>query len=759
MRVPRSWCVLLGVWLLLLTVLKLWDLAPPRVVGAEAPPEQFSAERARIDIEALTRAPRPSGSPAHREARAYLLRRLSELGLKGEVQSTSVVGTWWGLPYDAAHVDNVMVRLPGTDPTGAVLLMAHYDSVPHSPGAGDDASGVAVLLETLRALKTTGAPRNDIIVLFTDAEEAGALGAQAFHAQHPWARELGVVLNFDSRGTSGAAVLFETGGPGNARLIQAIAESVPRPVASSLVQEVARRLGHSTDLRVFREAGVPSMNIGFSDTSSQYHTRQDRLEQLDLRSVQHLGMYALALGRTFGDCDLRQLPAENAVFFDAFRGWMVRYPGVLVSPIEALILLAFVAVILRARSSGRATYQGIGIAALGFLASMVIAAGATWLMLFALRRVDPSLVLMREPYEATWYRLGFTGLGAGMTLALYCWLRRWREPEELALGALLPWGLGLAMSGALAPGASYFFAWPLAGALVGLSALSWGRRMGPSLMASMLAAVPVIVIAVPGPYLLFVALQMQRGFLAVAVVVLLLGALLPQLELLGAGRSFRLAGLLAFAGVVMLGVALGRSGFSTEKPRPSGLTYALDQASGQAWWLTTNTEIPLVQERLFQDAATLPAPGVISPYDADLITRAGTAPVEPLPAPTVELVREEQAGNGRRLHLQVRSPRQAPELTVFVTSEATVARARIDGREVVESPPHVSNARQPWGFRYLGVPSEGFDLVLELTDARPVELRATDRTYSLPGPPLAADLMSVPFYMAGSTFDSQSFRF
>ncbi|RYZ40805.1 MAG: M20/M25/M40 family metallo-hydrolase [Myxococcaceae bacterium] len=734
-------------------------MAPSRVVDAQAPAGQFSAERAWTDLQVLTRAPRPSGTPAHREARAYLLRRLSELGLKGEVQSTSVVGTWWGLPYDAAHVDNVMARLPGTAPTGAVLLMAHYDSVPHSPGAGDDASGVAVLLETLRALKTTGAPRNEIIVLFTDAEEAGALGAQAFHAQHPWARDLGVVLNFDSRGTGGPAVLFETGGPGNARLIQAVAESVPGPVASSLVQEVARRLGHSTDLRVFREAGVPSMNIGFSDTSSQYHTQQDGLEQLDLRSVQHMGMYALALGRTFGDCDLRQLPAKDAVFFDVFRGWMVRYPAFLVSPIEALILLAFAAVLSRARSSGRATFGGIGIAALGFLASMVIAAGATWLVWFALRRVDPSLGLMREPYEATWYRLGFTCMGAGVTLALYRWLRRWRGPEELALGALLPWGLGLVMSGALAPGASYFFAWPLAGALAGCLALSRGCRPEPTLVVSLLTAVPVIAIAVPGPYLMFVALQMPRGFLAVAVVVLLLGALLPQLELLGAGRSFRLAGLLAFAGVVMLGVALGRSGFSEEKPRPSGLTYALDQASGQAWWLTTDARIPSTQERLFQDAAALPRSGVINPYDADLITRAGTAPAEPLPAPTVELVREEPMGPGRRLQFHIRSPRQAPELTFFVTSKATVARARIDGREVVESPPHVSNARRPWGLRYLGVPSEGIELVLELTDARLVELRVTDRTYSLPGPPLAADLMSVPFYMAGSTFDSQSFRF
>ncbi|WP_147443742.1 M20/M25/M40 family metallo-hydrolase [Corallococcus sicarius] len=760
-RAAPSWRLLVGAWLVLLIVLKLWDLAPPRVMGAQAAPEQFSAERARTDLEALTRAPRPAGTPAHREAREYLLRRLSELGLKGEVQSTSVVSTWWGIPYDAAHADNVMARLPGTDSTGAVLLMAHYDSVPHSPGAGDDASGVAVLLETLRALKATGPLRNDLIFLFTDVEEAGALGAQAFHAQHPWARDVGMVLNFDSRGASGATVLYETS-KGNARLIQALAESVPRPAASSLFPEVARRLGHSTDLRVFREAGVPAMNFGFTDSSSHYHTSQDRLDQLDLRSVQHMGMYALALGRTFGDRDLRQLQAEDAVFFDVLLGWMVRYPGFLVLPLAALLLLAQVALMVRARRSGVATFRGIALSALGFLAIIVLATAATYVVLFVLRRVDPSLVMMRDPYDATWYRLGLTGTGAGLTAALYRLLRRWRPAEEVALGALVSWSVLLAVSSVLAPGVSYLFAWPLAGALVGLAALSWARRTGRSFVALgglLLAAVPVIAIAVPAPFLVFVALQLPRGYMAVTAVALMMGALLPQLELLGAGRSFRLAGLLAFMGVALLGVGLGRSGFSAEKPRPSGLTYAVDQASGQAWWLTTDDEPPAAHARLFPSDTMRPAPGVLSPYDLGDVTRAGSAPVEPLPAPTLELLHEEPAGSGRRLRLKVRSARQAPELTVYVASETTVVRARIDGRDVVESPPHLSNERRPWSFRYLGLPSDGFELVLELADARPVELRVIDRTYSLPGSHEAPDLMSVPFYLAGSTFNSQRFGF
>lgn len=91
----------------------------------------------------------------------------------------------------------------GTAPTGHVLLVAHHDSVPQGPGASDDASNVAAILEIVRALKAGPAPRDTIQVLFTDGEEEGPYGAAAYvETHHPTHPEHTVVINLEARETT-----------------------------------------------------------------------------------------------------------------------------------------------------------------------------------------------------------------------------------------------------------------------------------------------------------------------------------------------------------------------------------------------------------------------------------------------------------------------------------------------------------------------------------------------------------------------------
>ena len=154
-RAPRG----LGLLLLLTTVvsalLGLWQLVPPRAVPADAPAAEFASGRAVVHVRAMARAPHPMGSAENDRVRDYLVAQLRELGLEPEVQEASAVtpGTF---PHVAGRVRNVLARLPGSGGTGrAVLLAAHYDSVPTGPGASDDVAGVAALLETLRALRSS----------------------------------------------------------------------------------------------------------------------------------------------------------------------------------------------------------------------------------------------------------------------------------------------------------------------------------------------------------------------------------------------------------------------------------------------------------------------------------------------------------------------------------------------------------------------------------------------------------------------------
>jgi len=161
---------------------------PPTPLPLSAPPDEFSAYRALEHLKQFARKPHPMGSAEHDRVRDYLIDQLRALGLSPEIQrATGVTGKFSA----AGNVENIVARQNGTRPgTPALMLAAHYDSVPAAPGNGDDGAGVAAILETLRALHTQPPLQNDLIVLFTDGEEDGLLGASAFAAEHPWAKDV-----------------------------------------------------------------------------------------------------------------------------------------------------------------------------------------------------------------------------------------------------------------------------------------------------------------------------------------------------------------------------------------------------------------------------------------------------------------------------------------------------------------------------------------------------------------------------------------
>ena len=199
---------------------------PPAPVAASAPPTEFSAERATVYLENFAWRPHPIGTGEHDRVRDYLAAELTKLGVAPGIQRTTGVTPRYQV---AGSVENIVARLKGTSGSSdAVLLAAHYDSVPSGPGAADDGAGVAAILETLRALRAGPILRNDLILLLTDGEEDGLLGASAFMAEHPWAKDVRVAVNFEARGNAGASQMFETSAQ-NGRLIELYANALPHP--------------------------------------------------------------------------------------------------------------------------------------------------------------------------------------------------------------------------------------------------------------------------------------------------------------------------------------------------------------------------------------------------------------------------------------------------------------------------------------------------------------------------------------------------
>ena len=182
--------------------LSLFQFNFPATLSIKTPVVEFSSVLAMKHLQGIAQKPHPIGSAENIKVHDYIINQIKVLGLVPEIQQTTVVNPKWGVPYIGGTVQNVLIRIKGINNKKAILITAHYDSVANAPGASDDGTAVAAMLENLRILKASEPLKNDVIFLFSDGEEPGLLGAKAFVDEHPWAKEVGAVLNFEARGQS-----------------------------------------------------------------------------------------------------------------------------------------------------------------------------------------------------------------------------------------------------------------------------------------------------------------------------------------------------------------------------------------------------------------------------------------------------------------------------------------------------------------------------------------------------------------------------
>lgn len=444
---------------LICTVFTLARQKPPAVTLSSVSPSEFSLNNALGHLRTIAAKPHPQGSAENAEVLQYLTTALTADGLAPQVQELTVMSQASGKPV---VVRNVVARLKGTDSAKAILLVAHYDTVDHSPGAGDNTSSVAALLETLRALKAGSPLKNDVVVLFTDGEECGLLGAHAFVSQHAWSRDAGLVLNFDARGNRGPALMFETG-VNNAWAIKEFAAAAPHPFTTSLFPDLYRLLPNKTDFTVFKKAGFEGLNFAFIDGYGSYHKSTDTIENLDPWSVAHLGSYALSLTRHFGNLDLTtSATGGNAIYFDLLSSTVISYPQRWAVPLAVLIGALFIGVVGFALKTGRAKVSGIVGGSIAFFINMLAVPLVITLMYVIFVRFFPAVG--RTPDSATTRYLYLAGLGA-LTIAIgaviYKTFRKRMSVAEATLGGLFWWLVGTLLTSLFLKGGSYLFTWPL----------------------------------------------------------------------------------------------------------------------------------------------------------------------------------------------------------------------------------------------------------------------------------------------------------
>jgi len=302
----------------------------PAPLPATAPADQFAAGRALVDIAAMAPVPHPIGSPANAKVRDYLVQRMTQLGLTPTIQRdrSHIQRTFGGRTFIAGgDVENVIGVLPGRNRAlPALTLMAHYDSVQGSPGAADDTTSVASILEIVRAIKTGGVPARDVMVVITDGEEAGLLGATAFFADHPLARHVGFIMNLDTRGGGGRAAMFETGAD-NGGAIDLYRRTAVRPTANSLSVVLYKHLPNDTDYTVAKAKGIAGLNYAFIGRQFDYHSPSSTVAALDQGSVQHIGEQVLGTARALAFSPTLPARTPDVVYGQAIGGLTLAYPA------------------------------------------------------------------------------------------------------------------------------------------------------------------------------------------------------------------------------------------------------------------------------------------------------------------------------------------------------------------------------------------------------------------------------------------------
>jgi hypothetical protein len=739
---------LAGIALLLAATLIAYRPSAP--LGPDASPDVFSAYRAKSILQELVGngIPHPIGSPDGARMREAVVKRLAALGYSTELQSGFVCNDGvCGSPV------NIVARLGGsTSDADAVMLAAHYDSVPAGPGASDDGAAVASMLEIARILAARPPMPHPVVLLFTDGEEAGLLGALLFVQHHPLSKRVKAAVNLEARGTSGASLMFETG-TANSWLMNLFGSAIARPITNSLYYVVYKLLPNDTDFTVFKTAAYQGFNFAFIGHVGRYHTPLDNAANADASSIQHQGDNALAALSALANSQVLHPPMAESVFFDGFARTLIVWPAAFTLPAALLtlaLLLAEAAVLLRNGAvAARAVMWGgvgtlcvpvLGTALCAALLGLLIVAGkvpplgrASWISQpLPMHVAAAAMALFAAGGVSRWLgrRAGFWGFWAAGSL----------------IGAVL-----CVVSAVVIPGTSFVLLLPSMAAGLGAlpSALCLMRsRTGSRLTQDFAAILPALVIfAAVFPLLGFLYMALGSPGWPVSTLVLGLGAatLLPLLAA-ASGRARRhvvaTAALFAVGGALL---TLCLPTYSAEWPERINVEYWLDADSGRSHYLA------------LCDSLRLPAAlAVAAHFDAmphprfpgsGSLAFYATAPQLALAAPELRLIAPPSpsspsasaataatslSAGSTHYELRLRSVRGAPEALVVFPASAQVTGAAFS----TAAGPVRANLHKLGGgatlLHIVSLPSAGVEFSVDAAGRLPVAVQVLDQSHDFP---------------------------
>jgi hypothetical protein len=681
-------------------------------------------------------------------------------------------------------VSNVIARIPGTSSSGAIAINAHYDGGPTGPAAGDNGAGVAATLEVVRAIQAGPPLANDLIIVFSDAEEHGDLGSAAFNQLHPWAKDVRIAINFEAQGTGGPAMLYATSDQ-DGWLTGEYISAAPDPSAYSLLPELVRALPGmrlACDLEDYLLNGAAGLGFVIANDTPSYHTVRDNVAAIDRGSVQQEGGNTLAAVRHFGQQDLTTVPsAANRVYFNILPGVVIHYGGGWVLPFAAIITALVLTVVVAGIRRRMLSAGGVAIGVAALLLGSMLTVALVDLVWFAIKQTNSDYqVLLVGSYQTTALVTALSLIGIALMATLYLLLQRRVRLHNLAAGALVAWALLMWAVSLTAPGASYYVMWPL---LFAVTPLAWAifggsRREQPGWLLGVLTlAILPAALLLPGVAYQVVGLLSRVEFMMgimggipllglwALFITPLVGLYLFHLNALAGGNAqpyrWIVPGATATIAILLLGWTTVTSGFDADHPRPDHIAYELNADTGEARFISLDPELDSFTKQFFPANPGRADYEVVPGTEASVFSTPVTAVV--IDGPAVTVLTDETVDGARTVTFRIASPRLAPELQATITTGGEILAAAINERalDLTGYGPAREGELQ---FEYTGIAADGLQLSITTDSAEPLTIKITETTYGLPEipgltiQPRTPDQMQAPAFPPDATIVRKSFK-
>jgi hypothetical protein len=550
----------------------------------------------------------------------------------------------------------------------AIVLLAHYDSVPAGPGAADDESGVATVIETARTLIARELPgRRPVLAVLTDGEEADLLGAAAFLRDPRLKARVGAVVNVEARGNRGPSLLFQTSA-GDGPLIDLYARNVQNYATSSLYAEIYKFLPNDTDLTLFIDEGFPSFNFAFVGGVADYHTASDTRANLDTVSLQQHGDNMLGVANGLENADFARLSGSNAIYFDILGRWLPRVSASFAIPLALLGFLGILGAVFLARGERHPVREWLR--AFAVTPALLVTAVSSGFLLHAISSLISGMPDPAYAYPAA-FRIGLSFALGGSALLVSRFTPMAVSPFAVWLWIAL---FGIVVS-LFVPGFSPYFIVPSIVAAVLLLASARTSRELYRLGAIFVAALVALLIWSSLGALGEMIMGLKLHPLFTVPFALALSTLVPLLSCCGLPRPLWLAGtgtlfLLAIVAAVVQGL---EPTFSMAAPQRLSITYVEDRTHAQ-WSVDALAPVP---KPMHDVAAFSVKPERISA----LATHSYVAPARAARSqlPTATVIARPFVNGLRRVTLAVHGSKETAQMYVTMPKTAQLKSVEIRG--------------------------------------------------------------------------------